>query len=297
MRRIIFSAALAVLALPALADLGCAGTAGGKRFAFEARAGGVERTDSGAPLTFANETGWQITLTKADVTIGPIYLNTIPPLRDQTQSFFPLLTDIFEKNAWAAGQDHLADGRIVGEVLAQLRFSALSSELVLFPTTGTITSEEVRTAEVWLYPPPGPAGTDALQSKTDYVSFDVAGVAKKDGATVPFAGQLELNDAWQPNATAGSRSTVTIESIRKVRGIPVTFFPEEGGHLEIRFDPTRLFRGADFSNLDANPTAQDGTKTLVQAKTGRVTTDQVMTNIYQGFRQSTGTYSVRWIAP
>lgn len=301
---------LAAAALGPLVELGCAGGTGSKRFSFEARAGGALREGSGGPLTFSNQRGWTITLTKADVTIGPLYLNVIPPLRDDTQSLAPLLPrgdsvvgrsdarraflDLFERQAWAHGEGHLDSGRIVGEVLGQLRFSALSSELVSFPVTGSITQEEIRTAEVWFYPEPG---VSPDTTKIDTVAFDVAGEATKGSDTVRFRGALTLNDAWQPDAPAGSRSTVPITDIRKVRGIPATIFPNEGGHLELRFDVTRLFRGADFSNLASNPADKDGTKVLVQAKTGKVTTDQVMTNLYQGLRESTGTYDVRWVGP
>lgn len=303
-------ATVAATALGPLGELGCAGGTGSKRFSFEARAGGVEREGNSGPLTFTNQGGWSITLTKADVTIGPLYLNVVPPLTDDTQGLLPSsprihrmlggvdsrrgFFDLFEKTAWAHGEGHLAAGRIVGEVLGQLRFSALSSELVSFPVTGSITQEEVRTAEVWFYPEPGVA-SDTTQ--IDTVAFDVAGVATKGGDTVRFRGALTLNDAWQPDVPAGSRSTVPITDLRKVRGIPTTFFPNEGGRLELRFDVTRLFRGADFSNLASNPADKDGTKALVQAKTGKVTTDQVMTNLYQGLRESTGTYSVRWVGP
>jgi hypothetical protein len=269
--------------------VGCAGSTGSKRFSFEARAGGVAREGSG-PFTFTNQKGWIITLTKADVTIGPVYLNVVPPLRDETQGFL----DLFVKTAWAHGEGHLNEGRIVGEVLGQLRFSALSSDLVSFPVFGSLTQEEVRTAEVWFYPEPG---VSPDTTKIDTVAFDVAGEATKDGSTVRFRGALVLNDAWQPDAPAGSRSTASITDIRKVRGIQTTFFPTEGGRLELRFDVTHLFRGADFGNLASNPSDKDGTKVLVQAKTGKVTTDQVMTNLYQGLRASSGTYAVRWVRP
>jgi hypothetical protein len=281
---------LAAAALAPLASAGCAGGTGSKRFTFEARAGGVDREASGGPFTFTNQTGWTITLTKADVTIGPIYLNVVPPLRDNAQTFL----DLFVKTAWAHGEGHLSEGRIVGEVLGQLRFSALSSELISFPVTGSLTQEEVRTAEVWFYPE---AGVSPDTTKIDTVALDVAGEATKGGSTIHFRGALKLDDAWQPDVPAGSRATSPITDIRRVRGIQATFFPIEGGHLELRFDVTRLFRGADFSNLTSNPSDKDGTKALVQAKTGKVTTDQVMTNLFQGLRSSSGTYAVRWVGP
>lgn len=269
-----------------LSEAGCAGDTGTKRFSFDAEIGGAERDGSG-PLTFTNQTGWTITLTRAEVTLGPVYLNVIPPLRDPTQS----LLDFFVGTAWAHGEGHLGEGRIVGQVLAQVSFDALSPALVPFPALGTISQEEVRTTEVWFYPEPG---VSSDTTKIDTVAFDVVGEAVRGDDDIRFRGALILNDAWLPDQPAGTRGNQSIAGIRKVRGIPGAFSPAEGGHLEIRFDVTRLFRGADFSNLEDNPSDQDGTKVLVQSKSGNVTTDQVMTNIYQGMRDVNGTYVVRW---
>jgi hypothetical protein len=268
---------------------GCAGGTGSKRFAFEASVGGSEDIAPGA-FTFTNQTGWTITLTRADMTIGPVYLNVVPPLRDPSYG----LLDVFIRPAWAEGQSHLADGRIVGEVLSQVQFSALSPALVAMPVPGSITQEQVRTAEVWFYPAPG-VSADATKIAT--VALDVAGQATRGASTIRFRGALKLDDAWLPDVPSGTRGVLSIAELRKVRGIQASFFPSEGGRLEIRVDVKRFFRGADFSNLDANPIDADGTKVLVQSKTGKVTTDQVMTNLYQGLREAEGSYNVRWIDP
>jgi hypothetical protein len=266
---------------------GCTASTGGERFPFEASAGGVD-PPGGEPFTFVTQTGWQVTLSQADVTLGPVYLNVIPPLR-VSRSFGDLLVP----NAWAQSESHLDAGRIAGEMLAQVSFSAVSAALVRFPTTGTMTSEPIRTAEVWFYPEPGVAPE---ATEIDTVAFEVRGEATRDGAEVRFRGSLVLNDDWLSEQAEGSRGAQPITTIRKVRGIPAAFSPSAGGRLEIRFDVTRLFRGAEFGNLEANPSDPDGTKLLVQAKSGRVTRDQVMTNLYQGLRELE-TYSVRWANP
>lgn len=270
-------------------ETGC-GSTGSKRFAFEARVGGIAR-DVARPYTFTNEGGWIVTLSKATVTIGPVYLNIIAPLHDQTthRLGFPFRI----KRAYA-NLDHLGEGRIVGEVLAQVTFDALSPAMVVFPSLGTITQEEVRTAEVWLWPSPS---TPPEATKIDTVAVDLAGQAARAADRVRFRGQVILDDAWATDATAGERAATPITSLRQVRGIPLQFFPEEGGRLEIRVDLRPLLRGADFSNLQANPSDEDGTKILVQSKTGKFTTDQVMRNVFQGLRASTGTYEVRWVVP
>lgn len=264
--RAISLGALAVLA--SLPSVGC-GATGGKRFSFEARAAGAPRSDgaTSGPLTFDNETGWSITLRRANVTLGPVYLNVIAPLQTEEA------------------------GRVVGEVLGQVPFDALSSNEVPFPTRGTITDDEVRTVDLWFYPRPGVAPET---TKIDTVALDVAGEATKGADDVRFRGMLVLDDTWLPAAQPGEPGGQTILGVRKVRGIPADFHPTEGGHLTLRFDVRACFRGADFASLATNPEDPDGTKILVQSKSGNVLTDQVMTNLYEGVRAQTGTYSVTW---
>lgn len=253
-----------------VAALASCGATGNKRFAFEARAAGATRTDgaTSGPLTFDNETGWSITLRRANVTLGPAYLNVIAPR-----------------------ESHLEPGRVVGEVLGQVAFDALSPSEVPFPTRGTITDDEVRTLDLWFYPR---AGVAPETNDIDTVALDVAGEATKGADDVRFRGQLVLDDTWLPAAQPGEPGGQTILSVRQVRGIPAAFLPTEGGHLTLRFDVRACFRGADFASLAQNPEDPDGTKILVQSRSGASLTDQVMTNVYEGVRAQTGTYSVTW---
>ena len=282
--------ALVAVAALAIAPAACVGTTGGEKFEFSAAMGGVER-DPGAPYTFTNEYGWSVTLTRADITAGPLYLNTVAPLGGAA-SWWRLLP-VREARAHSA---HLGDGRIVGEVLGQIRFNALSPELVPFPAQGVISTDEVRSAEVWFYPP---ADTPPETTKISGAALDVAGVAERDGEQVRFRGKLVLNDDWLPNSQVGDRDNTPITAIRQVRGIPAGFAPSPGGRLEIRVDLAPLFASADFSNLAQNPADLEDpeARALVQAKSGKFTTDQVMRVLYQGLRASRGTYAVRWTAP
>jgi hypothetical protein len=261
----------------------CGADTGSERFAFEAVAGGAAAA-TGVPLVFTNQTGWAITLTRADVTLGPVYLNVQPPLRVGHWLDW-LVPPAFAQAA------HLDEGRVAGEVLGQVTFSALSPELVPFPVTGTLAQEQVRTVEVWFYPRPGVAAETA---GIDTVALDVAGEATRDGVTYPFAGQLVLDQDWVVDQVAGTRGTASITEIRQVRGVAADFFPIEGGRLELRLDITRLFRGANFASLEDNLAGADGVRQLSQAPASR---DQVMNNLYLGLREANGTYAVSWVMP
>ena len=272
------------LVLAGLLLFACAGGTGSKRFAFEARVRGTA-PNTGAAYTFQNESGWFIRLDRAEVTLGPVYLNVIPPLQDAKTSS---ILDLLVHPAWAHGESHLNSGRVVGEVLSQVSFDALSSAPVVFPALGTMAQEEVRTADVWFYPEPA---TSPDATRLDTVALDIAGVAERGERVVPFRGLLKLDDSWIANQTASMRGNTSLIAIRQVRGIPASFFPDEGGALEITFDVKRLLRGADFANIESNKSDATGVKLLIPGKAG----DQVMTNLYQGLHQTEGTYRVRWM--
>jgi TonB family protein len=289
-RRPMSTSRKSALAVTLAATLGlafaCAGSAGGDRYEFEAFAGGAARTGPG-PLTFTNDKGWETTLAQCSVTFGPVYLNTVAPLSGQQTWLGRWLLPW----AHAEGASHLENGRVVGQVLQQISINALSPDLRSFGA-GEMTQETVRTAEIGFYPPPGVA---IDQTKIDQAAVDVIGSASKDGVTVRFRGRLVLDDAWLPDPKPGAPGAASVLALRLVRGIPAGFTPSRGGKLEIRVDPKVLFAGADFSSLVDDPTDSDGTKVLVQSKTGRYTTDQVMRNIFDGLR-SVDAYDVRWRA-
>lgn len=277
---------LAVVAAPVTLAVGaaCSGTTGSRRFSFDARAGGIERAPG--PYTFVNERGWSVTLDRATVTLGPLYLDTVPPISEQQGWLRRALLPV----AHAAGESHLGEGRVVAEVLGQVTFDALSPTLVPFAARGTLTQEQVRTGVVCFYPPPG----TALETpRIDQIAVDVAGSAERGESTVRFRGALVFDDTWLPDRKPGAPGNQSMVAVRTVRGIPASFLPAEGGALELRMDVRRLFAGADFAALVDNPEDRDGTKILVQSKTGKYTTDQVMRNVFAG-ATATGTYSMRW---
>ncbi len=264
-------------------SFGCAGTTGTRKIAFEAYAQGTESGRS----PFTNERGFEVLLSKATVTFGPVYLNVVSPRQSSSgpDTFFRRLV---EGTAHAAGEDHLGSGRVVGEVLGQVTFDALSDSRIRFPVPGVVTNENVRTVDLWFFPA---SGQDP-ETKRVPAALTVEGVARRDGRSIPFRGALVLDDSWLPDAKVGSREARTLADIRRLRGISASLVPTEGGALEVSLDVRALFRGADFDALEANPIDSDGARRLVQGKaTGA---DQVMTNLFQGLKSSSGVWTVRW---
>ncbi len=278
-RRAVFSLMVLVLSVAALG--GCNAATGGERFAFEALAAG--RAEAGQ--SFVNERGWTVSLRRAELSIGPLYLNAAAPLRAASG---PTWWSSLVPSAYAAGEDHLQSGRVLGEVLGRVTLDALSPSLRPFSELGSATTEQVRTADVWLYPPPG---VSAEATKNVPPSLSVAGLAQRGDERVLFRGDLILNDSWLPEALPGSRASRTVMSLRQVRGIAASLLPSAGGHLEVFVDVRSFFRGADFGSLTTNKRDADGTYVLSQSLGG---TDQVMNNLYQGLRSVGGVYDVRW---
>lgn len=267
--------------------IGCTGSSGNERFAFSAEAGAVA-TDNPVTSGFTNDFGWEIVLARASMHLGPVYLNTVAPVR--AQRGLRGLRLIREAHA---DESHLGNGLVVGEVLGDLDVDLLAPSLTPFPVRGQITGDEVRTAEIRFWP--GPNVDPESPSKTPVLS--VAGTARREGESIRFEGNLVLDETWLPNAQPGDRNFLTLTDIRAVRGIPAPITAEEGGALEVRVDPRRLFATANFAQIRDNPRVPTNpdVRALVQGNGGATGTDQVMRSLFDAVR-SIRTYEVRWRA-
>src|SRR6185503_5135813 len=58
----------------------CVGTTGGDLFTFDAAASGPEDADPARPFTFTSGLGYRVTLTRAKVHIGAVYVNNAFPV-------------------------------------------------------------------------------------------------------------------------------------------------------------------------------------------------------------------------
>ena len=127
----------------ALVATACTGTTGSELVSFRAFGSGPADAPAGG-LTFVNGEGWSITLTRARVHIGALYLNRSVPISggQERECFLP--------------------GIYVAQVLSGADIDALSPALQPFPEAGSGTADHAATGEVWLTGGP----VDAVEDRT-----------------------------------------------------------------------------------------------------------------------------------
>jgi hypothetical protein len=188
----------------------CGGTTGSDTFLFEAAAGGADR-DPNQPFEFNETDGrgrlWHVQLSRALITVGPIYLNNAV-LVSQAQQ-----TSCFRHG-----------GRYVGEVLSTLQVDALNPGLTFFPTPGRGVGDEVRTGEVWLFGP---------ESNVDGTApiLSVAGVATSEVGTYPFEGSIALDNDWLRPSDPSAPGQNQLCEVRQATNISAPFRISYGGGL------------------------------------------------------------------
>lgn len=254
---------------------GCEGTTGLRRVRFVMRVGAIESATPGA-WTFTTRTGWNVTLTEARAAIGPIYFNTLAPLEAAQRAPVPARKTLLQglramlmPLAYAHGESHFGQGRIVAEVNEQLEVNLLDPTLVTFTRPAQGIDETVRTAELWFY----------NRASLNNAVVRVRGMAARDGREVPFSGALAINPA---DATQEQ----PLDALRQVRGIPIEFVPDEDNTVHLRVDLRPCFKDADFSELETLTLERDGTHHFSKH-------DNVGASFNAGFRSVRGTWIFR----
>lgn len=240
----------------------CVGTTGGDLLTFDAFASGPANTAPGAPLRFTSGRGFAVTLTRAKLHVGAVYLNRSRPTSVSSET-----------------QCTLA-GIYVAEVPGPIDVDVLDPNLQPFSVKGFATTDFAPTGELWL------SGGDVNEEEDTTVILDVAGTASKDGVDYPFEGALTIGQNRLPTADdpalPGSKP---ICKERVVTPIPTSITPSTGGRLVLRVDPSGWFGNVDFTRLE---------------KVGDVfrfhdaSDDQPSTNLFHGLRASAGVYSFEW---
>jgi len=261
--RFSLAALLSLLSLCA----GCVGTTGGDLFTFSAFAAGPEDADPapGGSYSFVTGRGYSVSLTTAKLHIGAVYLNKSVPSSVATNTNCALA------------------GLYTAEVTTGMDVDVLTSSPQPFPKPGFATSERAPTGEIWLN------GGDINSPSDPTVILEVAGVAKKQGVSYPFEGQLTIStNRALPAVDAAHPGARPICKQRIVTPIQVDVQPTPGGRLVIRVDPRGWFGNVDFSGLakesDASPIYQIADSAE----------NPPSKNVYIGFRASSEVYSFHW---
>lgn len=262
-RSLALAFSLASSVAPALA--GCVGTTGGDLVSFDAYAAGPEDAHEGQPYSFRSGRGYDVTLTRARLHVGAVYLNRSRP------------------TSVGADQSCQLPGIYVAQVTSGLDVDALSPALQPFPQKGFATTEHASSAEVWLF---GQGDINAEDDST--VILDVAGIARKDGAEYPFDGTVTIGrnrELPSPPETPGANP---ICKQRIASPIPVDLAITPGQDLILRVDPAGLFSNVEFSGLEK----VQGSPPLYRFHDA--SDDQPSIALYSGLRSSIGTYDVTW---
>lgn len=248
--------------LVALATPSCNGTTGGDLLTFDAFAAGPEDAVAGEPYVFDTPRGYSVTLTTAKLHVGALYLNKSVPTSVSSDTTCTLA------------------GIYVAEVPGPVDVDLLSPTPVPFSVDGFATTEEARTAEIWLTGGSIDADTDPT------VILEIAGTATRGTETLPFTGTVTIgpNRLLEPPGPAqpGARP---ICKQRVVSPIPVDIRPTDGGHLVLRVDPRGFFSNVDFARLEV----EGGTATFRDDGD-----DPPSKNLFSGLRASEGTYTITW---
>jgi hypothetical protein len=209
--------------------VGCVGTTGGEQFAFDAYAAGVPGGDGVSHSFVQDRFGFAVTLTRATLTVGGVYLNRAVPTSVSNSSTTCTLPGIYS-----------------AEVPAVLDVNLLSGARQPFPALGQATSDPTNSAEIWLN------HGDVNDPGQAPVILSIEGRAEKEGELYPFAGKLSIGANRSKEAPQASPGLYPICKERIVGPFAVHLEPQRGGHLVLGIDPESLFASVDFARLTPN---------------------------------------------
>jgi len=211
---------------------GCGGSTASALISFTASAGGPADAVAGSPLKFQTALGWQVSLTRARIHVGAVYLTTIEPTSGIGQQSCTV----------PSGQA----AAYVAEAFAptSVTVDMLSPRLEFFPSSGEGIALQSKTAQVWL------TGGDVNASIDPTVILDVAGTASQGAATLPFTGTVTISqNRATPIVNPAEPGSNPICRERIVQPLQFSALPTQGGALQLRIDPRPMFQAVDFSSL------------------------------------------------
>lgn len=253
-----------------LVTASCIGTTGSEIVSFAAYAAGpsdVAPDTSTRGLSFTNPYGWSITLTRAKLHIGAVYLNRSVPV--------------------SGGQERACflPGVYVAQVLDGLDVDALSPTLQPFPIQGHGTADHAVTGEVWLTQGRIDADDDRLPIA------DVAGTATRGSESMRFEGTVTIGrNRVIANTDPARPGAKPLCAERIVTPIATSITPENGGALVVRIDPRAWFRNVELAELE--PVSKDTDLRRIPDELDPAPAY----NFYVGLRAADGPYRFEWLS-
>jgi hypothetical protein len=242
---------------------GCAGTTGEELVTFTATAAGPP--DVQAPYAFTSGRGFEVTLTKAVLHVGALYLNQSMPVSgaQETNCVLP--------------------GTYVAEVTGGLDVDLLSATPQRFPVLGEGTTLPARVGEVWLTNGPINAAEDQapiLMIEGTFLRDDMTVAAFRGTLTIGKNRTVPASDPARPGSNPICKQRI-------VSPIPTDIAARAQGALLLRVDPKELFATVDFAVL-AQVSAEPPLYGFYDAPR-----DQPSINLYQALH-STAPYRFSW---
>lgn len=240
----------------------CNGSTGGELVEFEAYAAGPEDAVQGEPYVFTTARGFRVTLERAMLHIGGVYLNQSVP------------------TSVAADTSCYLAGLYVAEVTGGFDVDVLDPAPQAFPVAGFGTSERAKTAEIWL------SGGE-LEAETDpTVIADLEGVAEKDGQTWPFEATITIGENRKLPADETQPGSRPICKQRVITPIAVDLAASDGGALLVRVDPRGWFANVSFDELEEVDSDPPRYRFRDDSE------DQPSRNLFNGLRANAGVYQL-----
>jgi hypothetical protein len=241
------------------------GDAGGDTVDFPVAAAGPADAVAGQPLVFSQE-GWDITLTKATLHVGAVYMAESPPVSG-AQATGCYLPDM--------------DVYVVQET-SGLDVDLLSPTPQPFPAQGQgITQPQAVIGQVWL------VHGDINTAPDKVAMLVVAGTATQGGTEFSFSGSITIGSNHQTTGVIAGGSPICKQRIIT----PITPVPavSPSGGLLLRIDPRTLF------NFDFKQRSTTAPSAPYQFSDDPASWDTASQDLY-GNLHSTAPYSFSWVA-
>lgn len=242
-----------------LVFVACAGTTGGSIVDFPAVVRAVPEAKD-----FTNDRGWHITLSKARLHIGAVYLASALPV------------------SGAQSSECILPGTYVAEITNGLDVDLLSSSAQAFPDLGHGTTTGALAAQIWLTS----GDVNVVDDSTPMLELE--GIADRAGDVRPFAGTITIGK----NRVTGATETPGANPICKQRIVsPIRTAVGVGktGTLRLTIDARLLFANVELADLQ-----KQGAMYVFSDAPNTDSYTQPSINLWQNLHSGGALYTFAW---